>query len=63
MLNRCIDVGTEEDVVLAVREEDQSGVVTGTKDGETRVGDQPAQCRRAVAIDCVYAGTVDDGLD
>ena len=49
--------------MLAVRENDQSSVVAGAKDGETGACDQPAQCRRAVAIDGVYAGTFDDGLD
>jgi hypothetical protein len=63
VFNRCVNVGAEKHIVLAVCEEDQSGVVAGTKDGETGVSDQPAQCRRAVAVDRVDAGTFDDGLD
>ncbi len=62
-MNRCVDVGTEEHIVLFVSEEDQGGVATGTEDSETGVGYQPAQCRRAVAVDCIYTGTFDDGLD
>ena len=62
-MDRCVDVGTEEHKVLSISEEDQGGVAAGTEDSETGVGYQPAQCRRAVAVDRIYTGTVDDGLD
>jgi hypothetical protein len=50
-LNRLIDVGAEEDVVLAVCEENQGGVVPGSNDRETGVGYQTMQRGRAVAVD------------
>ena len=36
--DRRVDVGTEEDVVLAVSEQNQGGTGAGAEDGEARIG-------------------------